>query len=82
MDGRKISLGNDWNDFLIKIINTNIKQNELTEETKQYVNRNKKLLNKMEKYKKINDKGEVYYYFFSNELEDIIWILLESISAL
>lgn len=83
MDGRKIYL-NDWLKELIKNINYNIEKNKECYELKfdddylKCVSRDEKLLEKMDKYKKTDEKGNVYFYFFPNELETILWIFLEN----
>lgn len=87
LNGQKVVL-NDWLDVLIKNINKNIEVNEelrdnCKDEEKQkeynrHVTDDNKLLDKLEKYKKTDAEGHVFYYFFPNELEAIMWVLLEN----
>jgi len=81
--GRKVYL-NDWLEELYSNIDKNIKMNTaIYEETKneivkRHIDRDNKLKNKLDTYKK-TEEDKVYYYFFSSELVDIMWILLENI---
>ena len=81
--GRKVYL-NDWLEELYSNIDKNIKMNTaIYEETKneivkRHIDRDNKLKNKLDTYKK-TEEDNVYYYFFSSELVDIMWILLENI---
>ncbi len=83
LNGRKIYL-DGWLNILINNINynTNI-NNQLYNQTKKkecqkYIDRNTKLIDKINKYKKIDNSGRVYFYFFPSELETIMWIMLEN----
>lgn len=83
LNGRKVYL-DGWLNILINNINynTNI-NNQLYNQTKKkeyqkYIDRNTKLINKINKYKKIDSSGRVYFYFFPSELETIMWIMLEN----
>ena len=81
--GRKVYL-NDWLEELYSNIDKNIKMNTaIYEETKneivkRHIDRDNKLKNKLDTYKK-TEEDKVYYYFFLSELVDIMWILLENI---
>jgi len=81
--GRKVYL-NDWLEELYSNIDKNIKMNTaIYEETKneivkRHIDRDNKLKNKLDTYKK-TEEDKIYYYFFSSELVDIMWILLENI---
>lgn len=87
MDGRKVYL-NDWLEILLKNINKNIEVNEelrdncedekAKEKYDQHVIEDNKLLQKLDTYKKTDVEGHIFYYFFPNELESIMWILLEN----
>lgn len=87
LNGQKVVL-NDWLDVLIKNINKNIEVNsdlrnncEDEEKQKEYARHvidDNKLLEKLEKYKKSDAEGHVFFYFFPNELESIMWVLLEN----
>lgn len=83
MDGRKVYIG-DWVELLIKDLYINIDLNKKLAEKHndnrflEYAERDEKLLDKLDKYKKVTDKGLIYYYFFPNELEDFLWMLLEN----
>lgn len=87
LNGQKVYL-NDWLETLVKNINKNIEVNEelkssCKDEEKQkeydrHILNDNKLLKKLETYKKTDSEGHVFYYFFPNELEDIMWILLEN----
>lgn len=84
LNGRKIYFG-DWLDQLKYSIYTNIEISEVLKETKkdkkEYFEERiricNKLIDKIEKYAKEDEIGE-YMYMFPNELEDIMWILLEN----
>ena len=81
--GRKVYL-NDWLEELYSNIDKNIKMNTaIYEETKneiikRHIDRDNKLKSKLDTYKK-TEEDKIYYYFFSSELVDIMWILLENI---
>lgn len=87
LDGRKIYISEDWLEELIKNINLNIKINEdITKndssiDRTQQIDDNKKLIEKLDKYKKNDSEGYTFYYLFPNELESIFWILLENNSV-
>lgn len=84
LDGRKIYIDEEWLGELIKNINLNIKINEDIMKNDSSIDRtrqiddNKKLIVKLDKYKKIDSEGYTFYHFFPNELEAIFWILLEN----
>lgn len=83
LDGRKVYL-NDWLEDLIFNIDLNIKINtEIYDkindnECKKYIERDNKLKEKLEQYKKTDENNKVYFYFFPSELETIMWIFLEN----
>lgn len=83
MDGRKVYL-NEWLSELIKNINKNIEINKKMDELNpnsgylSYVDRDQNLLDKIDKYKKTDADGNVYFYFFPNELENMLWVFLEN----
>ena len=87
MDGRKVYL-NDWLEEMIKYINFNIKMNKRYAEMHpegnylSYVSRDEKLLDKIEKYKKVDSEGHIYFYFFPNELESLMWVMMENVTLL
>lgn len=85
MDGRKIYF-NDWLEVLIDNINENIKIRKKLMETSEdkdyhryYIDREEKLLEKIDMYKKTDEDGNVYLWLFPRELEDISWLLLQNI---
>ena len=39
--------------------------------------RNKIILEKLDKFKKIDDKGNNYFYLYLKEFKDLFWILFE-----
>lgn len=83
MDGRKIYFCDDW-ERMIKLININTqvlklsKKEEKTDKYDDYIERNEKIVEKLNKYKKVDSNGKIYLYVFPNELEDIMWILYEN----
>lgn len=79
---QQIVLNNGFDDVLFKAIQENSKNASILtdEQAKVIIDRNDRLQAKLDKYKRINDKDEVYYYFFPRELKDIVWILLENIA--
>lgn len=80
MDGRKVYLW-EWYDTLKKAIELNTSMIDYIyseESAEKYKYRNEKLLEKLDKYKKVDENGNIYLYFFSSELEDFMWVLLEN----
>lgn len=84
MDGRKIYF-NDWLDVLIDSIEQNTDNHHLlkeytkeTEKCEKRILENKKLIEKINKYKKTDSDGNTYLFLFPNELEEIMWIFLEN----
>ncbi len=77
---QKVMLDNGWYDELIKAVdlNSNAVSDSSDENAKAILERNKRIQEKLDKYKKVDDKNEVYYYFFPRELKDLFWILLEN----
>ena len=77
---QKVVLDNGWYDELIKAVdlNSNVISDPTDENSKVVLERNKRIKEKLDKYKKVDDKNEVYYYFFPRELKDLFWILLEN----
>jgi len=84
LDGRKVYINEDWLEALKENINDNIKFNKIIMENNPEVNRTKEiddaeyLLKKLDMYKKIDGENRIHYYLFPNELELIMWILLEN----
>lgn len=87
MDGRKVYV-NDWLEEIIADINFNMKINKEYAEKYpdgnylSYVYRDEKLLDKIEKYKKVDNEGHIYFYFFPNELESLMWVMIENITLM
>ena len=80
MDGRKVYLC-EWYDTLKKAIELNTSMIDYiysVESVEKYKYRNDKLLEKLDKYKKVDEDGNIYFYFFPSELEDFMWALLEN----
>ena len=77
---QKIILNDGWYDELLKAVeeNSELASNLSEESQKVIIDRNTRIKEKLDKYKKVNDKKEVYYYFFPRELRDLFWILLEN----
>lgn len=77
---QKVVLDNGWYDELIKAVdlNSNVISDPTDENSKVVLERNKRIKEKLDKYKKVDDNNEVYYYFFPRELKDLFWILLEN----
>lgn len=80
---QKIVLNDGWYEELTKAIedNSNRALNLPDESQKVIIDRNTRIQDKLDKYKKINDKNEIYYYFYLRELKDLFWILLENNSV-
>lgn len=84
LDGRKIYIAEDWINSLILNIEENIRINISIMENNPDKNRAKEIddaqymIKKLNKYKKVDSEGKTYYYLFPNELELIMWILLEN----
>lgn len=84
LDGRKVYINEDWLEALKENINDNIKFNKIIMENNPETNRTKEiddaeyLMKKLDMYKKIDSENRIYYYLFPNELELIMWILLEN----
>ena len=79
-DTQMIVLNNGF-DVMLKdaIVYNNNNANMLPlDSSKVIIDRNNRLLDKLEKYKKTNKDGETYYYFYQRELKDLVWILLEN----
>ena len=54
-----------------------------TEESKKVIiDRNQRILDKLDKYKKKDENDNVFYYFYIRELRDLFWILLEDYSSM
>ena len=81
---QKIVLNNGFYDELIEAIQVNNDfANNLPEDSiKVIVDRNVRIQDKLDKYKKINEDNEVYYYFYQRELKDLFWILIENYTNL
>lgn len=81
---QKIVLNNGFYDELIEAIQVNNDfANNLPEESRKViVDRNVRIQDKLDKYKKINEDNEVYYYFYQRELKDLFWILIENYTNL
>ena len=81
---QKIILNNGFYDELIEAIQVNNDfANNLPEESRKViVDRNVRIQDKLDKYKKINEDNEVYYYFYQRELKDLFWILIENYTNL
>lgn len=77
---QKVILNDSWYDELLKAVdfNNNNTSNLSEENEKVILERNKRIQDKLDKFKKVSDKNEVYYYFFPRELKDLFWILLEN----
>ena len=77
---QKIVLNDNWEEELLKSIEyNNEKANSLDEEAKKVIiDRNERILDKLKKYRKVNENNETYYYFYQRELKDLFWILLEN----
>ena len=77
---QKIVLNDGWYEELMKAVktNTDLASNLPDESKKVIVDRNVRIQDKLDKYKKINEENQVYYYFFTRELKDLFWILLEN----
>lgn len=81
--GKKVYL-NDWLLDLYLNIEQNISLNTLMFNKsndvvyQRYIDRDIKLKNKLDTYKKIDTEGNTYFYFFSSELIDFLWIFLEN----
>lgn len=87
MDGRKVYV-NNWLEVIIKDIKYNIENNKKYADLYQdrtylrYVDRDERLLNKLDKYKKVDNEGHIYFYFFPNELDDLMWVMAENVEFL
>lgn len=87
MDGRKVYV-NNWLEVIIKDIKYNIENNKKHADLYQdrtylrYVDRDERLLNKLDKYKKVDNEGHIYFYFFPNELDDLMWVMAENVEFL
>lgn len=81
---QKIILNNGFYDELIEAIQVNNDfANNLPEESRKVIiDRNVRIQDKLDKYKKINEDNEVYYYFYQRELKDLFWILIENYTNL
>jgi hypothetical protein len=81
---QKIVLNNGFYDELIEAIQVNNDfANNLPEESRKVIiDRNVRIQDKLDKYKKINEDNEVYYYFYQRELKDLFWILIENYTNL
>ena len=81
---QKIVLNNGFYDELIEAIQVNNDfANNLPEESRKVIiDRNVRIQDKLDKYKKINEDNEVYYYFYQRELNDLFWILIENYTNL
>ena len=80
---QKIILDGNWYEELINSINENNSRAEiLPEESKKVIlDRNQRILDKLDKYKKKDENDNVFYYFI-RELRDLFWILLEDYSSM
>lgn len=81
---QKIVLNDGWYDELINALkdNNDTASNLPEESRKVVIDRNQRIIDKLDKYKKINENNEIYYYFYSRELKDLFWILLENCTNL
>ena len=81
---QKIVLNNGFYDELIDAIqvNNDFASNLPEESRKVIIDRNVRIQDKLDKYKKINENNEVYYYFYQRELKDLFWILIENYANL
>ncbi len=81
---QKIILDGNWYEELINSINENNSRAEiLPEESKKVIlDRNQRILDKLDKYKKKDENDNVFYYFYIRELRDLFWILLEDYSSI
>ena len=81
---QKTVLNNGFYDELIEAIQVNNDfANNLPEESRKVIiDRNVRIQDKLDKYKKINEDNEVYYYFYQRELKDLFWILIENYTNL
>lgn len=79
---QKIVLDGSWYDDLLNEINNNSNNAEiLSDESKKVIlDRNQRILDKLDKYKKLDKDNNIYYYFYLRELKDLFWILLENLS--
>lgn len=76
---QKIILDGDWHNILLDSIEKNNERaNCLPEESKKVIiDRNQRILDKLDKYKKLDENNTIYYYFYLRELRDLFWILIE-----
>lgn len=81
---QKIVLNNGFYDELIEAIqvNNDFASNLPEESRKVIIDRNVRIQDKLDKYKKINENNEAYYYFYQRELKDLFWILIENYANL
>ena len=78
---QKIVLDGIWYDELIKAIEKNSDNVQIIPDEsskKAILDRNQRILDKLNKYKKVDKDNSVYYYFYMRELRDLFWILLEN----
>ena len=84
LDGRKIYISEGWIESLILNLEENIRINISIMKNNPGENRAKEIddaqymIKKLHKYKKTDSNGKTYYYLFPNELELIMWFLLEN----
>lgn len=75
---QKVELSNEDYDVLFEEIEFNNNRVLNLEDSKSKVDRNNRIIEKLNKYKKTSENG-IYYYFFIRELKDLFIIILENI---
>jgi len=81
---QKIVLDNNWSEKLNEAIdfNNNLASKLPEDSKKVIIDRNVRIQDKLEKYKKFNENNDIYYYFYQRELKDLFWILIENYANL
>ncbi len=80
-NGRKIYMSEEWLNVLKENItlNKNILEHTGYNRIREYeIEECENLLLKLDKYLKTDEDNNTYFYFFPNELETIMWLLLEN----
>ena len=75
---QKVEFTIEGYDMLMQEIELNNNYILSLEDQEDKIERNKRILEKLYKYKKTSEKG-IYYYFFIRELKDLFIIIFENI---